>query len=174
MFGARKNIEDESPQISTPSFISKGMIILGDVSCSGDVKVDGHITGNITTSGRIVIGSEGKILGTIMGSTIVVQGTVDGRIECAGPLSLKDKACVIGDVVYDTLEVDFGVELKGNLSRLEIQKIKLKIEENSKSWENLKEDKGRLLVIKNNSEFKNDSGEDWKKKREINEKYDWT
>jgi cytoskeletal protein CcmA (bactofilin family) len=173
MLLTRKKIGHETLPNNPPTIISKGMIIIGDMACKGDVKVDGHITGNVTSTGKIIIGPEGKIYGTIMASTIMVEGAIEGKIECAGVLSLKDKACVIGDVVFDTIEVDFGAELKGNFSKLEIQKIKHKIEENRKSYVNLKENRTKLHVIKNNSKEIRDSSDD-EKEPDINEKLVWT
>lgn len=47
------------------NIIGKGTSITGDLISEGDFRVDGTVEGTIKTSGRVIIGKEGVVKGTV-------------------------------------------------------------------------------------------------------------
>ena len=57
---------------SSPSVdvIEKSTKIIGDIFSKADFRIDGQVEGNITTSGKVVVGNSGNILGKL---TVLMQ-----------------------------------------------------------------------------------------------------
>ncbi len=53
MFSENKK---SSGTFSQQNTISKGTVIVGDISSNGDFRIEGNIEGNINTSGKVVVG----------------------------------------------------------------------------------------------------------------------
>jgi hypothetical protein len=62
-------------------------------------------------------------------------------------------ASVSGEIFYDKIEIDQGVELSGVLARLDVQKIQHSITEKSELLMRKKEDHSHLQVIKSGVEI---------------------
>ena len=45
--------------------ISAGTMITGDVVCSGDLRIDGNIKGNVRSQAKVIVGQSGIIDGDI-------------------------------------------------------------------------------------------------------------
>ena len=48
------------------NLIGNGTTIIGDINSDGDVRIDGTLKGNISISGKLVVGSSGKIEGSVI------------------------------------------------------------------------------------------------------------
>ncbi len=90
--------------------------IEGKIEFKGTFMLDGILNGDLmgkpyeqTTA---VISSRGKINGNIICTNAVVAGTVLGDIR-AQSLELHAGAKVLGDMYYDTLQVDPTAEING-------------------------------------------------------------
>ncbi len=96
-----------SPAASQDTYtrIGEGVTIVGNINCEGDVRVDGNVSGNITTSSRVIIGTKGKVLGNIDCSTAEIDGKIKGQILSRNMLSVTENADVEGDVVTGRLSI---------------------------------------------------------------------
>ena len=68
---------------SSPSVdvIEKSTKIIGNIFSKADFRIDGEVEGNITTSGKVVVGSNGKILGKLNCSNADISGTSQGILR---------------------------------------------------------------------------------------------
>lgn len=101
-----KNKQQE--QFSIQNIIAKGTKIVGDFFSDGDIRVDGIIEGNIETSGKVVIGKEGEIIGKLKCSNAYFEGKLTGTLELTETLTLKSTAYIEGDVITQKLAVEPG------------------------------------------------------------------
>jgi cytoskeletal protein CcmA (bactofilin family) len=103
------------PETPTQSInlISQGTKILGDIISDGDIRIDGYLKGNITTKGRLVIGSSGSIEGEIACSNIEISGHFKGKISASELLTMKSSAVVSGDINISKLGVEPGSLFSG-------------------------------------------------------------
>ena len=82
---------------SAINLIGSGTTINGDIQSSGDVHIDGTLTGNITLNGRLVIGPNGKIEGNVICQNADISGEIKGKVQIAEMLSLKATAKILGE-----------------------------------------------------------------------------
>jgi cytoskeletal protein CcmA (bactofilin family) len=54
------------PDNTAINLISIGTDITGDIKSNGDIRIDGSLTGNLNTKGKVVIGATGKVKGEII------------------------------------------------------------------------------------------------------------
>lgn len=95
------------------NLIGTGTSIVGDVNSSGDMRIDGTLKGNITISGKLVLGSSGKIEGDVTCQNADVSGEIHGKVSVAELLSLKASAKVIGDIITGKLSIEPNATFTG-------------------------------------------------------------
>jgi cytoskeletal protein CcmA (bactofilin family) len=96
------------------NLISNGTDITGDVKSSGDIRIDGSLTGNLNTKGKVVIGQTGKVSGEVICKNSEVSGTIEGKIAVNQLLILKASSKIFGDIVTSKLSIEPGAVFSGN------------------------------------------------------------
>jgi len=99
---------------ATINLISIGTEITGDIKSNGDIRIDGLLTGNLNTKGKVVIGPTGKVKGEVYCKNSEVSGTVDGRICVSQLLTLKTDSKISGDIITFKLSIEPGAKFTGN------------------------------------------------------------
>lgn len=82
--------------------------IKGDIISKSDFRVDGEIEGNVSTSGRIVVGKTGFINGKVECQNADIEGKISGTIVVKNLLSLKSSAKIEGEVQTQKLAIEPG------------------------------------------------------------------
>ena len=98
------------------NLIGVGTTIDGEVTSSGDIRVDGRLSGSINTKGKVVIGSTGIVEGNVNASNADISGELKGAISVAELLSLKSTAKLDGDIVTNKLAIEPGAAFTGSCS----------------------------------------------------------
>lgn len=106
MFNDKKSIA--ASQVGERNKIAKNTSLFGDIDSDGDFRVDGKIEGTIKTTGRVVIGKEGVVIGTIDCVNADIEGTFSGKLIVDQILSLKETAVINGEVTLGKLSVEPG------------------------------------------------------------------
>ena len=108
----------ENKFFSSPSvdIIESSTKIIGDIFSEADFRIDGIVEGNITTSGKIVVGKSGKITGIINCSNADISGSVSGKIEVNEVLSLMSESLIQGDIITGKLSVEEGAQVEASIS----------------------------------------------------------
>ena len=91
-----------------PNRIEKNTKIKGDIISQADFRIDGQLEGNIKTSGRVVIGKEGRIHGKVECVNADIEGNFNGELLVSELLSLKSSAVIDGTVSVAKLAVEPG------------------------------------------------------------------
>ncbi len=102
---------------AAPSIISADLQIVGDMSSSGDLQVDGAVQGDIHTS-VLTIGETAQIRGAVYADMVRVCGSIIGQIE-AKRVELTRTARVTGDIMHEVLSIESGAFLEGNCRRMD-------------------------------------------------------
>lgn len=111
-------------QVLARNIIGKGSSFVGDIKSDGDFRIDGKVEGNIKTSGRVVIGQEGSVDGTVECTHADIEGKFSGNLNVDQLLSLKTTAHISGEVVLGKLSVEPGAtfnascNMKGSIKAL--------------------------------------------------------
>ncbi len=88
--------------------------IIGDIESDGDIRMDGAMEGKLNCKGRVVIGPEARIIGTINAQNAEILGNVEGEINVIDLLTLKSTAVITGDLLMGKLSVEPGARFTGN------------------------------------------------------------
>jgi cytoskeletal protein CcmA (bactofilin family) len=99
--------------IIAPSIIGSDVKITGDISTLGELQLDGIVEGNINC-GSITMGELSSVKGIVTADSLVARGTIEGTIN-ARSVRLEKSSEVNGDVWHETLSVEAGARIEGNL-----------------------------------------------------------
>lgn len=95
------------------NLIGFGTEITGDILCNGDLRIDGNLTGNISSKGKIVVGETGRIKGEISCKNSDISGVLEGKVTVLELLSLKSTARINGDITTSKLAIEPGSKFTG-------------------------------------------------------------
>ena len=113
----KKGTAEAAANRSAPSIISNNLYVIGNLKTEGEVQIDGTIEGDVT--GRaLVIGERARVNGEIVADDVVIRGNTEGRIR-ARRVQLTKTAKVLGDILHESLSIDSGAYVEGQLKRLE-------------------------------------------------------
>lgn len=123
MFGSKeKPRETEAAPVPTnksasskdiKTLIGEGCRIDGNFFIPTATRIDGMIKGDLTGDSGIVIGHNGKVVGNICASEVIVYGAVHGNIETP-KLELKKGSAVRGDITVENLLTEQGCTFNGS------------------------------------------------------------
>jgi cytoskeletal protein CcmA (bactofilin family) len=104
------------PDITGMVLIGKSFVIKGQVSCDGDLYIDGQVEGSVDPRGnRLTIGPEGRLKANVTARAVVVRGKLEGNIQASERVDLKQSAVVIGDIVTQSISIESGAHIKGSI-----------------------------------------------------------
>lgn len=114
MLGSQKSKDKNSnlPQ-GLVNLIGVGTEIKGDVSCDGDIRIDGRVDGNIRAGQRLVIGSGGTVVGNIDATHVVIAGSVTGNIRAQQSSLLQGSSSIKGDISTAQIIIESGAFFNG-------------------------------------------------------------
>ncbi len=110
--------KSEAPNLPAGvSLISSDLRIVGDLHSSGDIRIDGRIEGDVSSS-EAMIGEGAHVQGSIFANSVLVAGAVSGQVD-AEEVTIAKTAKVMGDVVHHSLSIEAGAFLEGRCRRKE-------------------------------------------------------
>jgi cytoskeletal protein CcmA (bactofilin family) len=98
---------------SAPNRISSGVSITGDVKFSSELVIDGEVEGNITSSGKLTIGTHATVVGDIRVGFVTIQGAGEGNVLAAERCALQAGASLHGDIESPRLAMAENASLVG-------------------------------------------------------------
>jgi cytoskeletal protein CcmA (bactofilin family) len=95
------------------AFLGKGTRFKGVVTYEGTVRVDGHIEGEIVSTGTLVVGETAVIDAEVSVGTLVCGGKITGNITATEKVQLLNPAVVTGSIKTPALMIEAGVRFNG-------------------------------------------------------------
>jgi len=95
------------------TLISSGTTLKGDVKSQGDLRIDGTIIGNVSSSAKIIIGASGVVEGDIIGNQADIVGKVTGNVRAKELLQLRGESVVTGNLYAGKLQVEPSATFNG-------------------------------------------------------------
>lgn len=96
--------------------LTAGSKIIGTIIADSDIRIDGSVEGDLTCSGKVVIGEKGKLKGTINCQNAEILGHLDGKIDVNSTLALRASGVIKGDVSTQVLIVEPNALFNGSCS----------------------------------------------------------
>lgn len=107
------------------TLISRGTKVVGDVYFTGELQLEGRVTGNIIAEhekdAKLVIADTGVIEGEVHAPVIIVNGKVQGNIYSSKHLELAAKGNVVGTVHYHSIEMIKGAQVNGSMINKQLE-----------------------------------------------------
>jgi cytoskeletal protein CcmA (bactofilin family) len=96
-------------------FVGSGTVVTGEASFKAMMRVDGQLSGRITSSGgTLVIGTNGRVDANIEVAVATIHGTVNGDIVATQRLELGRSAKVSGNIQTPSLMIEQGAIFEGS------------------------------------------------------------
>lgn len=111
MFSKTDRGSHSARRIIAASLIAENTAIDGDLVSTGDVQLDGSVTGDVRAQ-QLTIGESGRVEGSIEAETVEVRGQVVGAIR-AQTVRLFGAARVNGDISHTQLAIEAGARFQG-------------------------------------------------------------
>lgn len=121
MFGNSGNKENNtkktvnaSPQSHAINTMVGGTVVEGDVKAQNDFRIDGKLIGNLDCSGKVIVGPDGVIEGSVKCINAIIEGRISGDIIVDDLLTVMDSGKIIGNIKTDRLIVHAGAKFNVN------------------------------------------------------------
>lgn len=114
MFSQEKKNRPNPENTKEQSKIAHGTKIHGNIEAQGGFRIDGYVEGSLITPGRVVIGKDGVIDGSLQCQQADVEGEITGKIIVTDLLSLKATAHISGEAEVGRLAVEPGATFDVN------------------------------------------------------------
>ena len=95
------------------SVIAQGMRIVGDIECSGVLKIEGVVEGSIRGPRQLLLGRQGEVKGDLHAREVVLGGRVEGTVVADERVEIQGTALVTGDVHTKSIIVLEGGRING-------------------------------------------------------------
>ncbi len=106
----------------TTTLIAKGAVITGDLHFSGNLEVEGTISGNVIAvdgaEARVRVLQSGLVEGIIDVPVVIINGRVHGDTHASSQLYLAAHAIVEGNIRYQSLEIEKGAQVNGGFDHI--------------------------------------------------------
>jgi cytoskeletal protein CcmA (bactofilin family) len=118
LLGKEKTAGDGRVAVTRPgepraSVLGSGSSSSGELRFAGDLRVDGHVEGEVSCGGLAVIGPEGGVHGRLSADRAEIYGRLDGELATGGLASLRSGCRVEGVLSCGGLSVEPGALFTG-------------------------------------------------------------
>ena len=101
------------------SVVAKKTKIIGAITNSSNLHIDGTFEGVIYNTINLTIGKSGEVIGEIYAENIIVSGLLDGKIECDN-IQILNGGKVVGELKYNDIKIENDAKFEGKLIQKQI------------------------------------------------------
>ena len=95
------------------SVIAAGSKVIGDMECSGVLKIEGTVEGTIRGARQVLLGRQGVVKGDIETREAVIGGNVEGSVHALERVEIQGTASVVGNIHTKTIVIREGGQING-------------------------------------------------------------
>ena len=104
------------------TLIDKDIVIRGNTSYSGGLRLDGKINGDLTvvedSGGTLIMGEKSRIRGSVIVETAIIAGEIIGDVKCSDYIELQPSSVIKGNIEYNSIEIHAGAIVNGELKQM--------------------------------------------------------
>lgn len=116
--------EGAARQSRTAAIIGPSMRIKGEISSEEELIIDGEVEGILSLQHSVTVGASGKVRANIKARDLTIFGSVQGNVEIAGKLAIREKGSLVGDVRTAGISIDDGAYFKGGIDIVRSEPVK--------------------------------------------------
>ena len=113
MFNPKKTNENTASNQNGINSIVAGSFIEGTIKSSSDIRIDGHLKGDLHCQEKVVIASKALIQGNVFAKNILIQGRVEGNVKASSKVHIMTTGVVIGNLNSSKLVIEEGAVFNG-------------------------------------------------------------
>lgn len=114
-----ENIARDIKDGKLSGFVGHGTSLTGDTSFQMMLRVDGHLTGTVSSDGgTLIVGNNGQLDANVSVGVAQVNGTVNGDISATERIQLGRTARVVGNIATPKLIIEDGAIFEGGCTML--------------------------------------------------------
>jgi cytoskeletal protein CcmA (bactofilin family) len=96
-------------------FVGNNTHLTGDATFKGMMRVDGHLSGRISSGdGTLIVSTNGLVEADVQVATAKIYGTVKGNVTATGLIELGRTARVMGNIRTPSLVIEGGAVFEGD------------------------------------------------------------
>jgi cytoskeletal protein CcmA (bactofilin family) len=96
--------------------LTSGSKIIGTIITDSDMRIDGTVEGDVKCAGKLVVGEQGLIKGTVECQNAEIMGRLDGKIDVKHTLALRATSNMVGEIHTGTLVIEPNALFNGTCS----------------------------------------------------------
>ena len=100
-------------------FVGHGTVLTGETNFQMMLRVDGHLTGTVTSDGgTLIVGTNGQVDANVSVGVATINGIVNGDVIASEKIQLGRTARVMGNVATPRLVIEEGAVFEGGCSMM--------------------------------------------------------
>ena len=116
----------KTPKEEINAFLGKDTEFEGKFSFTGAVRIDGKFTGEIESSGTLIVGETAMIESQIHVADMIISGEVNGDVVADNKIEISVPGKLFGNIQTPKLVIEEGVIFEGKCKMQELGKEKKK------------------------------------------------
>jgi len=118
MFSSRKT-NSKNKSLTTkgvPFILDSKSQIKGDLVLNSDVRIDGILEGNITTTGNVIIGEKGSLTGNVISNNFYLFGHFSGDADVTTRSVVHTTGKYFGRIITEIINIESGGIIDASIS----------------------------------------------------------
>ena len=95
------------------NIIGEGSVLKGNLNTSGNVRLEGKVIGDLSSSSKVACGETSVVDGNVIAENAEIAGKVTGKVTVSELLILKSSASIHGDISTSNLIIESGANFNG-------------------------------------------------------------
>lgn len=106
--------KSDGKQSDLNGFLDNGSHLQGELRFDASFRVDGKLTGKVSSEGDLIVGESGEIDGEVKVGQIFISGTVRGNITAVRRVQIAPSGKVFAEIDTPTLVIEDGATFEGS------------------------------------------------------------
>jgi cytoskeletal protein CcmA (bactofilin family) len=100
-------------------FVGHGTVLTGETNFQMMLRVDGHLTGTVTSDGgTLIVGTNGQVDANVSVGVATVNGVINGDVIATEKIQLGRTARVMGNIATPRLVIEEGAVFEGGCNMI--------------------------------------------------------
>lgn len=96
------------------TIVSAGMRIEGELKSTGNIRIDGLVSGKVQTALDLVVGPSAQIDADVAAANALIAGTIQGNVTVKNSLTITETGKILGNVSCTRIQIQEGGFFNGN------------------------------------------------------------
>ena len=97
-------------------FLDQGSRVEGELRFRDTFRIDGQVTGKVSSDGELMVGDSGSVDGEIAVAAVFISGSVKGHVRASRRVEISAKGRVVAEIETPALVIEEGAFFEGKCS----------------------------------------------------------